>query len=142
MSDYREAHLDAIHVTATSGTALTSSTKLEALKTFSLCTSTELVEQKHLNSSGWTSNTPTFKSGSGSLAGDVKKGSATQAVLVTADTNRTPFFVHVVEDESAEVGSKGWRYELVIESAEKPYEAGGLVTFSYAVKMNGPPVAI
>jgi hypothetical protein len=140
---YRVAHVEAIHVTAAAGTALTNANKLEGLKSFPVTTATTLVEQQHLNSDGWSRHVPTWKSASGSLSGEVKAGSATQAILQTADDNSTPFFVHVIENASAAPGAKmGRRYEMVIESSEEPHEAGGLVTFNYSVKVNGPPVDI
>ncbi|WP_224364227.1 phage tail tube protein [Hyalangium versicolor] len=143
MSDeYHLAHLDDIHVTATADEELSESNKLEALRSFKLTETTEQVEQKFLNSDGWTRNTPTFKSASGTFSGDVKKNSDSQAVLVNANRNRRSFFVTVIKSSTASAGSRGERWELVIESAEDPREAGQLVTYSYSVKANGAPTAV
>lgn len=140
--EHRVAHLDSIHVTATAAEALTAANKIEGLKTFSFTTTTEQTELKHLNSDGWSRHKAVWKSGSGSFAGEVLKGSATQAALEAAEASGAPFFVHVIEDSTATAGSQGKRYEFVIESSEQPREAGVLRTFSYSVKLNGPPVPI
>jgi hypothetical protein len=141
-SDFTVAHLEDIHVTATASEALSDTNKLEGLKSFPLTITTELSELKHLNSDGWSRYKAVWKTGSGSFAGDVLKGSATQAVLDAAEASGDSIFVHCIEDSTAVAGSQGKRYEFVIESAEKPREAGVLRSFSYSVKLNGPPVAI
>lgn len=141
--EYRVAQLDAIHVTAAANTTLTEANKLRGLKSFPVTESTEWAELKHHNSDGWSRWAPVWHSASGSLSGEVIKGSETQLVMETAQKNDTSFFVHVIENAAATVGQvKGKRYELVIESKEKPHEAGALVTFNYPVKVQGPPIDI
>src|SRR5690242_13744556 len=144
MSDYKIAHIDSIHITTTSGATLSDSNKLDGLKTFSVSISTENVELKHLNNSeGWSDFEPVWSSGSANLEGEAKKDSVTQQVLVEALTNRTPFYVHVIDNPTATTGEKmGTRYYLSIESGEEPREAGALVTFSYSCKVKGQPVDI
>ncbi len=144
MSDYKIAHLDAIHVTTAANTALTDSNKIEALRTCTFATAIEHVELRHLNNNdGYSDHEAVWTSVSGTLEGDVKKGSATQEVLTTALENRTPFYLHVIEDAAAAAGERmGTLYHLTIESGEEPREAGALVTFSYGVLVKGKPTPI
>ena len=144
MSEFQIAHLDDIHVTAASGTALSSANKLEALKSCSFTTSVEHVELKHLNSvDGWSNHEAVWSSATGTLAGEAKKDSETQQVLADALENRTPFYVHLITNAAATTGEKkGKRYHVSIESGEEPREAGALVTFSYSLKVKGKPVDI
>jgi hypothetical protein len=132
----------AIHVTATANATLGDATKIEGLKTFTLSESTELAELKHLNSGGVSDHEPVWTSYSGTLSGEVKRGSATQAVLAAANKNKTPFYATIILDPDAAPGSRGVRWALVVESAEEPLEAGALVTFSYGVKSKGGPVDV
>ena len=144
MSDYKISHLDGIHVTTTSSAELTDSNKIEALKTCTFNTTVEHVELKHLNDNeGFSDHEPVWTSISGTLAGDALKDSDTQKVLTDALLNRTPFYLHLIENAAAAPGEKkGTRYHLTIESGEEPREAGTLVTFNYSVRVKKKPVDI
>jgi hypothetical protein len=141
---YKLSHLDDIHVTATADAPLSDANKLEGLKTCSFSRTNEHAELKHIgNSDGWSDFEALWSSMSGTLAGDVKVGSASQKVLVDALEGRTPFYLHLIDNAGAASGQRmGRRLYLTIESGEEPREAGSLVTFSFAVKVKGKPADI
>jgi len=144
MSDYKLSHLDDIHVTAAANTPLSDSNKIEALKTCTFTRTNEHAELKHLNNAdGFSDFEALWSSMSGTLAGDVKPGSASQKVLSDALENRAPFYLHLIDNASASAGQRMGRVMcLTIESGEEPREAGALVTFSYSVKVKGKPTPI
>lgn len=139
---YTITHQVPIHVTATAEEVLAAANKVESATAFSVTDTTEFEELKHLNSDGYSENVAVWSTLSGTISGTRKAGSATQAVMETARKSKTPFFIHVLENPTATAGSKGWRYEVLIESDEKAFEAGTALKFNYPLKFNGAPVAI
>jgi hypothetical protein len=143
MADPQIAHAVAIHITPANNTALADANKLEENTTFSLSIATTLVERNNLNSDGWVKQTATTKTGSGTMAGNVVRGSAAQATMLTANNAGTAAYVHVIHTPDAETGDeKGKLYKIRFESYEESFEGGGLVTFSAPFKLDGAPTPI
>jgi hypothetical protein len=142
MSEAVIAHKVPIHITAEPETALSEANKVEAATTFSVTDTTEYEEEKFLNSEGYSEHTPVWNALTGNIAGKRRAESATQAVMVAAYKNKTPFYIHVLENPTASAGSKGKRYKVFIESDAKDFEAGTSLTFDFPLKFSGAPVAI
>jgi hypothetical protein len=143
MPEPQVAHEVAIHITAASNTALTNSNKLEESSTFQLAIATEKAERKLLNSDGWTKTKAVHHSGSGSMSGNVIRGSAAQGTMRTASSTGSLAYVHVIHTPDAETGEeKGKLYTILIESYEESFEAGSLVTFNASFTLDGAPTAI
>jgi hypothetical protein len=143
MPDPVVAHEVPIHLTPLSSTTLADANKVEETTTFSVSIASEQVERKNLNSDGWTKVSSVWRSGSGSMDGNVVHASATQATMQAANLAGTAAYVHVIHTPAATVGlEKGTLYKVKFESYEESSEAGGLKTFTASFKLDGAPTSI
>lgn len=128
-----------LHLTATSGGALSGSTKLEETSKLSISTAGTNVKRQNLNSDGYTQVTATWLELSGSLDFTVARDSTVQALIVPGGTA----FLTVVTDASAgAMEEKGKRYEVVFANVDVTWEGPALVTGSATFDVNGGPTTV
>lgn len=139
MPDPVIAHVEAIHITAASVTALSDANKLEEMSKFDLPEEAELVERKNLNSDGYTKVTAAWRSLSGSLDFKVVSGSTTQALIAAG---ATAYVSVITAPEAASGDEKGRRYQVVFGNVTNSWEAGGLKGGTASFKVNGAPTSI
>lgn len=140
--DYVLSHTVAIHITATSSTALSSSNKADAATKFTVTDTVAFETKKYLNSAGYDSNIPVWNSLSGSIEFDRKTGSAVQDVISAAFAARAPFYISVITDPGASAGSQGKRYTVYAETDPKEFEGGTILKANIGLKFDGAPVDI
>jgi hypothetical protein len=138
------AYAEAIHITSASGTTLASSNKLEETSEFTLNRATTITQRQNLNSSdGHTLVSATWHALSGSLSGRASRDSTVQGTMRDAEAAGTTAWIHVITHPDALTGAHmGFKYEVLFESYEESYSAGGLVEFSASFQVNGAPVEI
>jgi hypothetical protein len=143
MADPTISHLQDLHLTTASGTALSGSNKLEEGSALSLEFSNTTSERKNLNSDGWTKFGATWHEGSGSLEYKVIDTSTLHQVIEDAVLNGTNLFLHAITNPAATTGlKKGTRLEIVPETLGNSWTAGEYKGGSFSFKVTGAPVPI
>jgi hypothetical protein len=143
MSEVVISHLEAIHLTTASDTALSDSNKLEEASAFNFDINNDMGERKNLNSDGWTKTDVLFHSGSGSLEYKVKASGGMADDIEDAAISGDSLYVHVISKPDATAGQKkGTRYELKVESISNSWTGGDYKGGNANFRLNGAPVDI
>jgi hypothetical protein len=134
------AHFDALHVATTSGATLSGTNKFEEVSSFDLTINSDTVERKLLSGDGWTKVSSVFRSGSGSIEGNIIRGSVIQGYLKAASLDGSYLYITEVINAAAGVDEvKSIRYEVVVESYNEKRDGGALLPFTCSFKLNGSP---
>ncbi|MCY1042130.1 phage tail tube protein [Corallococcus sp. bb12-1] len=141
MPEPREAFFDKLYIRATD-TAPVEADALEGVLEAPVNRAKDTVDANYFGSDGWKRSKGTWKSFSIPLSGHVFMSSSPQQVLRDAFESDATVFFTVVEDETAPVGTQGFRYPVKVTSYEEGRSASDVVTFSATLAGQGAPVAV
>ncbi|MCP3060974.1 phage tail protein [Myxococcus sp. K38C18041901] len=141
MAHPREAFFDKLYIGATE-TAPTEVDALDGVTEAPVNRAKDTVDANYFGGDGYKRSKGTLKSFTIPLSGHVFQGSAPQKVLRDAFESDAMVFFTIIEDETAPVGSQGYRYPVTVTSYEEGRSSTDVVTFSATLTGQGAPVAV